>query len=100
MSIPFNVRVGQSNFGILALLLAAAISLPMLLCDYLPRFGIRLPSRIEDNLGVVAFDFGILIDLLILGLGVTGIAQGARNRWLGIGAIVLAAIPWLLPLII
>jgi hypothetical protein len=95
-----NVRIGQSNFGALALLLAAAITVPMLMSDYLPRFGFRLPQRMEENLGVIVFDFGILLDLLILVLASVGITQGGRNRWFGVGAILLAALPWLLPLMI
>ena len=94
------MRIGQSNFGVLAIMLAAAISAPILLSDYLPRTGVRLPRRVEENLGVIVFDFGIAIDLLILGLALIGVREGGRNRWFGISAIVLAAIPWLLPLII
>ena len=94
------MRVGQSNYGVLALLLAAAIAVPVLLSDYLPRFGARLPKRMEENLGAIIFDFGIAIDLLILVLALVGIAQGGRNRWFSVGAIALAATPWLLPLII
>jgi hypothetical protein len=95
-----SIQLGRSNYGAIALLLAVAVALPVMLSDYLPRLGVRIPERIDENIGIIVFDLGIIIDLLILALACFGIAQGGRNRWAGIAAIGVAALPWLLPFII
>jgi len=91
---PGSINLGRTNFGILALVLGALLNLPLVLCELLPRAGIQLPRRINENMGLVFFDLGFIIDLLVLALGLFGVAQGGRNRVTGGIAIVLALLPW------
>ncbi len=91
-----SINLGRTSFGIVALVLGALLNVPLLLCELLPRVGIHLPRQIDENIGLVFFDLGVVIDLLVLALGLFGVAQGGRNRWAGALAIVLAILPWII----
>jgi hypothetical protein len=65
----------------------------------LELLNVRLPQRLEDNISYIYFDYGLIMDLLVLALCAIGITQRRRNRWFGIAGVVLISLWWVAVLI-
>lgn len=76
----------SSSLGWLSLLAVTAWEFPMQIERFFPRL---LSTRIEDNLSVIVFDYGLAIDLVLVLICVAGIFKRGRNRRLSSIALAL-----------
>ena len=84
---PRARRFGRTNCGYLALAVVLAMALPIVLVERIfPLMGWR-SDRIEGNISVVFFDFGLFIGLTAMALATLGLLQDRRNRIAAITAL-------------
>jgi hypothetical protein len=69
-----------TRWGPTALIAVLAYAIPVQLLVWLPHVGLHLPERIAGNISIIVFDYGLLIDLLLLIICIVAVTHDAGHR--------------------
>jgi hypothetical protein len=83
----------RTKLGRLALVAALLYHIPIQLLFWIPRMGLPLSKRVEQNLSNFIFDFGFAVDVFLLLLCIVGLIQpgGRRAALLALAVVVLGS---------